>query len=330
MKALLTLLVSLLAAGTLAAGARADGLPLVGIDAAASLTVPGSPYRYEATKRQGNTRVTRTDRTGAPIASRRIAGSWGLPVVALDGTPSGLSADGNTLVLLKPRRTFPRAETPFVVLDARTLVPRRTFTLDGDFSFDAVSPDGRFIYVIEYTDPDDPTRYAVRVYDVARGRLGREPIIDPHEPDEAMRGLPLARRSSPDGRWAYTLYDGGGATPFVHALDTVGRTARCIDLDGLSVLVGPDRLYQLRLELRGEKLAVHAGGDPFVLIDTRTFATSDPAENAAPAEPASPASEPAGQENSGSDWWVLALTAAGLAGVLALALVRRRPTRMPS
>jgi hypothetical protein len=73
--------------------------------------------------------------------------------------------------------------------------------------------------------------------------------VDPREPDEDMRGYPITRASSPDGRWAYTLYDGAGKHPFVHALDTQGRTAACIDLDGLA---GRDDLYELRLiEARG-------------------------------------------------------------------------------
>ena len=49
-----------------------------------------------------------------------------------------------------------------------------------------------------------------------------------------MRGQPLTRATSPDGRWAYTLYDGAGKEPFIHALDTSTRSARCIDLDAAS------------------------------------------------------------------------------------------------
>ena len=59
-----------------------------------------------------------------------------------------------------------------------------------------------------------------------------------------MRGQPLSRAMSPDGRWAYTLYDGNGETPFVHALDTSRATARCIDLDAIG---GDENLWRLRL-----------------------------------------------------------------------------------
>ena len=51
-----------------------------------------------------------------------------------------------------------------------------------------------------------------------------------------MRGLALSRVSSEDGRWAYTLYDGGGDVPFIHALDTVGDKAVCIFMPQLEEL----------------------------------------------------------------------------------------------
>ena len=51
------------------------------------------------------------------------------------------------------------------------------------------------------------------------------PIVDKSEPDERMAGLPITRQTTADGRWAYTLYDGAGKEPFVHALDTVNGEA---------------------------------------------------------------------------------------------------------
>jgi hypothetical protein len=75
----------------------------------------------------------------------------------------------------------------------------------------------------------------------------------------------------------------GGKEPFVHALDTVGRTARCIDLEELSWLIGSD-MSQLRMRLRDGGLVVDAGRSPFLRIDTTIFAVREPA----PAEPAQP------------------------------------------
>ena len=104
-----------------------------------------------------------------------------------------------------------------------------------------------------------------------------------------MRGLPITRVSSADGAWAYTLYDGLGAEPFVHALDTVGRKAVCIDLTGFS---GRADLYDFRLTLSGDgkTLAVNDSRGVVSVIDTQTFEVSVP--GAAP-PPAAPRPQPA-------------------------------------
>ena len=146
---------------------------------------------------------------------------------------------------INPRTGFPRRSTTLAVLNTRRLTAQEVITLKGDFSFDAISPDGKLLYLVQYLSQRDPTRYLVRLYDLDAGRLLREPIIDPREVGDVMRGMPITRASSPDGRWAYTLYDGAGEHPFIHALDTIARTARCIDLHGL---VGFDLLFELRLE----------------------------------------------------------------------------------
>ena len=49
------------------------------------------------------------------------------------------------------------------VIDGRWGVP---VELDGEWTFDALSPDGRWLYLIEQLSPRDRTRYAVRVYDL--------------------------------------------------------------------------------------------------------------------------------------------------------------------
>ncbi len=202
------------------------------------------------------------------IRSRVVPGRYTIPVVALDGTPSGLSADERTLVLINPRRRFPRQRTAFTVLDARTLRVRAVLDFEGDYSFDALSPNGRWLYLIQYTSRRDPQSYAVRAYDLRAGRMLPKAIVDPTEPDEAMRGYPLTRVTTPNGRWEYTLYDGGGSHPFVHALDTVGRKALCLDLD---VLEGDSNLGNLTLEPEaGGTITVHYRGTAMAFIDRTT------------------------------------------------------------
>src|SRR2546429_9627825 len=90
-----------------------------------------------------------------------------------------------------------------------------------------------------------------------------------------MRGSPLTRATSAGGRVAYTLYDGAGATPFIHALDTSHGTAHCIDL---AMLKGKDYLWQLRLSLGrdGRTLAVRDGDDVEAVGGPQTFPVGTP------------------------------------------------------
>ncbi len=85
-----------------------------------------------------------------------------------------------------------------------------------------------------------------------------------------MGGIPIARASSAEGRWAYTLYARRGDEPFVHALDTVKREAFCIDLP---LAVTYDRQFSLRLTLGSPRqLTVWLGtGRKAASIDTRTW-----------------------------------------------------------
>ena len=265
-------LVTALVAALAPAAARADGLPVLGIDVGSTGVASGSDgARYITIPAGSRTIVERVAQHGGQVlAWRSLRGTFTIPAVAYDGSAGGLSADGTTLVLIEPRRSFPRAATKLLVLSSDGLKPLRNVELQGDFSFDAVSPKGSWLYVIHYVSPNDPTRYLVQAYDVLRGRLLAKPIIDPDEPGEKMRGNPLSRTMSADGRWAYTLYDGAGATPFVHALDTVGRSAHCIDLDGIA---SGTNLWQLRLgtDRDGQHLVVRDSTTPLLLIDLRSL-----------------------------------------------------------
>jgi hypothetical protein len=272
MKTLVAL--GLLAAGIAVSTARADGLPVLGVDVGTDgVTVPAADARYVTLGAQKETLVARISLADARVIGLRyLRGHYTVPAVAYDGTADGLSADARTLVLLEPRASFPRKRTRLAVLDTPSLKSRGIVTLRGDYSFDAISPDGTWLYLIHYLSPRDPTRYEVRAYDLERGRLLPEPIVDPRESGEEMRGNPITRTSSTDGRWAYTLYDGAGGHPFVHALDTAGRTARCIDLHELA---GRD-LNGARLAVSGGTLRVHLGNRAVVAIDTKTFTVRGP------------------------------------------------------
>jgi DNA-binding beta-propeller fold protein YncE len=314
---------ALVALGAFASTASADGLPVLGVDVGGQgVTVLGSHVRYVTLHTGPETVVARIAANGGRVLRfTRIRGNFTIPAVAYDGSSSGLAADGSTLALIQPRLSFPRARTAFVVLDARRLRVRKSINLRGDFSFDAISRDGRTLFFIEYVSPRDPTRYNVRAYDVLSGRLLAKPVVDPHEGQEAMRGSPLTRTTSPDGRWAYTLYDGAGKTPFVHALDTSRREARCIDLPMLVLGGGP---LHLTVAPNAAKLTVSTRGRTVAVIDTSTFQASRPDE------PTANHVRPANGRARGSLVYGGAALATILAASTILAALRRRRRRPPA
>jgi hypothetical protein len=276
----------LIVLGCAASPAAADGLPVPMDGSGVTTTVaPGGEGSRYATVSAGQvTQLLRIDQQGGDVtATRAIKGDFTIPLVALDGASEGLSADGKTLALITPRtnfRRFPRKETTFLIVDVQDtgrLQPREPLTLRGDFSFDALSPDGRTMYLVEYTSRDY-NDYAVREYDLTRGRLLRDPVQFSHEvaPGE-MRGLPMARATSPDGRRAYTLYNGGGRPrdeAFIHILDTVEGISHCIELPDVS----GREAWNLQLELPpgGGALNVRRGRSVLASMDTKTYAVTSP------------------------------------------------------
>ena len=310
--------------------ARADGLPAIGLDTTRTgIESPLDGSRYYAISDQGSTQVTKVtaepDSRGRTLLLERMEGTLAVPGVAYDGTTSGLSADGSTLTLIEPRVTFPRRNTRLIVLEAANLNRIAEIDLAGDFSFDAISPDGSTIYLIHYLSPRDPTRYEVRAYDLDERRLLSEPIIDRRLAPQVMRGRPLSRATSPDGVWAYTLYDGAGGMPFVHALNTAEGTALCIDVEPLQPFQNDLGTLDLLASPDGGSLDVLAGdGVTIASIETRNWSVSVPS---AQLEAASPGD---GEERAGarSPWIMvpLGLLAIGL-GLTAIRYWRGRPGR---
>ena len=304
----------LAAALALPAAVRAAGPPPTVTQADRGVVAAPGGDRYVAIPDGTNTIVHRIGRYNA---ERTIPGSYGVPAVAQDGTASGLSADLSTLVLMHPSKSFPPRVTKMMVLDTRSLAVRYAIRLHGWFSFDAISPDGNTLYLIQYRN-GSLVDYAVRAYDVKAGRLLAKPVVDPREPDEKMLGVPLTRVTSSDGVWAYTLYS--GERTFVHALDTRDRTARCIDLPG-----APTDPGQATLALRGRRLVVSYEGTPVTAIDTGTLAANPPFPPRLPVHPAGAPKQPgAGTGASGLPWQLIGLAAAAALAGLAVAVARRR------
>ncbi len=274
MKFLLALVTAAALATAIAvSGAKGDGSPYTPglVQGADGVLSPSRDIRFVtlATARSTVVAAIRV-RTGRVVRSNVLRGFYGVPILAWDNSTGGVSADGRTLVL-GSYGPLPgdAGVTRFAVLSTKTLRKSRTIALRGSWAYDAISPDGSRMFLVEYLAAGQNPRYRVRSLDVRTGRLDAEAIVDRREDEVLMRGQPVTRVASLDGRWAYTLYARPKHGPFVHALDTARAEAYCVDL--------PVRLRQieqmaLRLRMRGDGgLEVRSRHARVALVDTRTL-----------------------------------------------------------
>ena len=271
-KLLLLLGVAALMAVVSAQAAAADGPMFVTQDGTG--TAYGS-LRYVAvntTSGHGTdlVEVSTKDRSVGPAL--RLSGAWGLPYTPAGA--EGLSHDGRTLVLGSAGVGI-SSPSRFLVVSPRQMKVVRTSSPGGYFSYDALSPDASRLYLIQYTHgrSQDTSHYIVRAYDMQAHRLIPGKIADRAEHEKAMAGYAMTRTTSAGGRWVYTLYQKPSGEPFVHALDTVGRAAYCIDLPKNHAL------YNLALTLRdhGRTLAVHwRSGRPWLQVAVGSWRISYP------------------------------------------------------
>jgi hypothetical protein len=211
---------------------------------------------------------------GSTLKTLTVPGSFGVPQLTYRGPAGGLFRDGSAFVL---QTTGYGATTRFLVLGARDLDVRQTVALKGAYAFDALSPDASRMYLIQHTSANDLEHYVVRAYDLNAQKLLPERIADKTQKSWVMQGWPVSRKESADGRWAYTLYANPGGYPFIHALDTVAGTARCIGIpwrasDGTQSVV-----FNLTLRLKGQSLVVGpAGARAYRLVNTTTWKVTKP------------------------------------------------------
>lgn len=225
--------------------------------------------RYVAVPAGGWTAVQAIRRDGGQVLRwLSMKGSWGIPLVALDGTTGGLMRDGRTLLLAGQNVRSLRAHSTFAFVDVKKMRVLRKLRLPGEHSFDALSPAGRYLYTVEYVSQSDLSRYRVRAYDLRAERLLPDPVNDKREDVASMQGWPVSRANSPDRRWVYTLY-GGTHHSFIHALNTRDVEAVCIDMPWRTQ---PKKLFQFRLSLDGEGQLVVRGprGRTLVVIDRQS------------------------------------------------------------
>ncbi len=178
---------------------------------------------YIVTQLSGSAQLKAIDpASGRTIAQATIPASYSLPDIASQGPTAGISPNGQWLAL-----TQKGTSTNFLVGSSSLRDSFKTIHVNGDFIFDALSNDGKSLYLIQKMT--DPNHYQVRLYDVAAGALMPQPVVDKREPNEPMNGIRGDSAADSTGNYVYTVYirDGG---PFIHALPLDEPIAWCVDL----------------------------------------------------------------------------------------------------
>jgi hypothetical protein len=214
-----------------------------------------------------------------------------------------------------------RQTSRFQIINPKTLRNRTGVKLSGDFAFDALSPNGQRLYLIEHTSITNLSKYTVRAYDLEAHRLLPGVIADRTQRGWIMQGTPMARAISTDGRYVYTLYANSGGYPFVHALDTIAGHAHCIgipwtneqsqgDLDALSLNANGDTLSIGKTTATSTQLASPTT-QLFFTLDTHSYRVAAITTTA---------------PHGGFPWWTLSLLALVIPPVLIV--MRKRSHRI--
>ena len=142
---------------------------------------------------------------------------------------------------------------------------------DGTFNFDALSTDGKLLYLSQAADATGRPVDKIRAYDIVRGALNPDPVVDKTGGSEAMSGTTVARTRSQDGSGVYTVYE-GPEHPFVHALLTDMQISVCIDLPAEPATAGATGKWTIELSDDGRVLTATSErlGKSFVMDVTDT------------------------------------------------------------
>src|SRR5438876_4853364 len=231
---------------------------------------------YIVTQLSGSAQLKAIDpASGRTIAQATIPASYSLPDLAFQGPTAGISPNGQWLAL-----TQKGASTNFLVGSSSLTDSFKTIRVNGDFVFDALSNDGKSLYLIQKMT--DPNHYQVRLYDVAAGALMPQPVVDKREPNEPMNGIRGDSAADSTGNYVYTVYirDGG---PFIHALPLDEPIAWCVDLPSTAsndierqfhwalALSHDGRTLYAANEALG-KVAVTTAGEPPTIVRTGPLA----------------------------------------------------------
>lgn len=177
--------------------------------------------------------------SGELLGTHSAGRGWKVGGVSPTGRWLALSAEGG------------RA-TRVLLLDTHGWRPVDTVRLAGHFEVDAVSANGRALFLIQHLTDDN---YLVWLYDRRTGRLSQPGETQPKARPSVMTGYAWGGVASRDGRWLLTLYlNTQRQVAFVHALDMMRRRPICIDLPSGSGRVDALEHYSLALAPNGRTL----------------------------------------------------------------------------
>jgi hypothetical protein len=201
---------------------------------------------------RGSTLLDINPETGSTARTLRLPYSFELPQASASGVAGGLSQSGRWLVLEHPPGQIDSAGSHMLVVDTSLMKVAAPIDLPGSFQFDAVSNDGKRVYMIEYISD---VVYRVRVYDIQAGRLDPTIVVDKSDPHESMTGIRLSGIASPDGVWLFSVYSRPNKGAFIHALNLTQPFALCLELPGAGYVSNPDELrWSLALSSDGTRL----------------------------------------------------------------------------
>jgi hypothetical protein len=213
--------------------------------------------------------------SGVPRRSFNIGGPWTLAAV---------SPTGDWLAFARRAR----AETRVQVVDAKTGRVASRLALHGDFEVEAVSADGRSMFLVEHLADG---AYRIRLYDLASDLLVAGSLRAKGS-DEIMAGYAWGGTATPDGQWLLTLYlSTRRDNAFVHTLNLESKFALCLELPSGEGDPGKLRMYGTALSPDGTRLyAANPALGVLVELDLvrgpmiRTVGTFAPARASGPAQ----------------------------------------------
>jgi hypothetical protein len=186
----------------------------------------------------------------SPVAVR-------LPSSARAGFPadgsqvlSALSFNARWLALRETRGS----STRIAVIDTQKMRVVTDTILDGQFGLDAITSNGKVLYLIQSLPDIGYGVYQVRSFSIDRHVLDNKIIVERGQKPGSMQGEAWTRQWSPDGSWLYTLYIEDNGQAFVHALNLNARTTACLDFPPVSSNVALMAHFTLSVAPNGKTL----------------------------------------------------------------------------